>query len=195
MLYFEEQLLDADWSLNAANWQWLSASAFFHQYYRVYSPIAFGKKTDKEGEFIKKYLPVLAKMPSKYIYEPWLAPKEVQKNVGCVIGKDYPAPIVDHAVISKENIQRMKASYAKNVSAKDKAKDKGKVDNPFADDKVTVKKSAKKSVKKEDVVKKETSLSASKKRKTPSSKISPKKQPKIDSTLKKLKIKEEKKYK
>ena len=31
---FEELLLDADWSLNAANWQWLSASAFFHQYYR-----------------------------------------------------------------------------------------------------------------------------------------------------------------
>jgi cryptochrome len=133
-------------------------------------------------------------MPSKYIYEPWLAPKEVQKNVGCVIGKDYPAPIVDHAVISKVNIQRMKASYAKNVSAKDKAK----VENPFADNSVTVKKSVKKTVKKlekkEDGVKKEAkTLSASKKRKTPSSKISPKKQPKIDATLKKLKIKEEKK--
>ena len=36
---FEELLLDADWSLNAGNWMWLSASAFFHQYYRVYSPV------------------------------------------------------------------------------------------------------------------------------------------------------------
>lgn len=50
---FEELLLDADWSLNAGNWMWLSASAFFHQYYRVYSPIAFGKKTDKHGDYIK----------------------------------------------------------------------------------------------------------------------------------------------
>lgn len=50
---FEELLLDADWSLNAGNWMWLSASAFFHQYFRVYSPIAFGKKTDKHGDYIK----------------------------------------------------------------------------------------------------------------------------------------------
>ena len=47
---FEELLLDADWSLNAGNWMWLSASAFFHQYYRVYSPVAFGKKTDPLGK-------------------------------------------------------------------------------------------------------------------------------------------------
>ena len=48
---FEELLLDADWSLNAGNWMWLSASAFFHQYYRVYSPVAFGKKTDPLGKW------------------------------------------------------------------------------------------------------------------------------------------------
>lgn len=50
---FEEYLLDADWSLNAGNWMWLSASAFFHQYFRVYSPIEFGKKTDKDGDYIR----------------------------------------------------------------------------------------------------------------------------------------------
>jgi deoxyribodipyrimidine photolyase len=44
---------DADWSLNAGNWMWLSASAFFHQYFRVYSPVAFGKKTDKNGDYIR----------------------------------------------------------------------------------------------------------------------------------------------
>ena len=58
---FEELLLDADWSLNAANWMWLSASAFFHQFFRVYSPVAFGKKTDPTGDYIKKYLPKLRK--------------------------------------------------------------------------------------------------------------------------------------
>lgn len=51
-------LLDADWSLNAGNWMWLSASAFFHQYFRVYSPVAFGKKTDKNGDYIR-YLQLL----------------------------------------------------------------------------------------------------------------------------------------
>ncbi|KAK6184088.1 hypothetical protein SNE40_006621 [Patella caerulea] len=50
---FEEYLLDADWSLNAGNWMWLSASAFFHQYFRVYSPVVFGKKTDPSGSYIK----------------------------------------------------------------------------------------------------------------------------------------------
>lgn len=87
MKVFEEYLLDADWSLNAANWMWLSASAFFHQYYRVYSPIAFGKKTDPKGEYIKKYMPMLKKYPEKYIYQPWEAPLSVQKAAGCIIGK------------------------------------------------------------------------------------------------------------
>lgn len=115
---FEEYLLDADWSLNAGNWMWLSASAFFHQFFRVYSPVAFGKKTDKNGDYIKKYLPQLKKYPSNYIYEPWKAPLSVQKAAGCIIGTDYPRPIVDHDVVSKENIGRMKAAYDANKAGK-----------------------------------------------------------------------------
>ncbi|CAG7824192.1 unnamed protein product [Allacma fusca] len=112
-LVFEELLLDADVYLNAGNWMWLSASAFFHQYYRVYSPIVFGKKTDPHGEYIRKYLPKLAKYPPNYIYEPWTAPMSVQKAAGCIIGTDYPKPIVDHAKIHKVNLQRMNAAYKK----------------------------------------------------------------------------------
>ncbi|TNN55229.1 Cryptochrome-1 [Liparis tanakae] len=110
---FEELLLDGDWALNAGNWQWLSASAFFHQFFRVYSPVAFGKKTDKNGDYIKKYLPLLKKFPAEYIYEPWKAPRSVQQAAGCIVGKDYPHPIAQHEVISKKNIQRMKLAYAK----------------------------------------------------------------------------------
>nr|KAG5702948.1 hypothetical protein BaRGS_034721 [Batillaria attramentaria] len=116
---FEELLLDADWSLNAGNWMWLSASAFFHQYFRVYSPIAFGKKTDKNGDYIKKYLPILRKFPAQYIYEPWKAPRSVQEAAGCVIGRDYPKPIVDHDTISKKNIKRMAEAYASHKEGKD----------------------------------------------------------------------------
>lgn len=48
-------------------------------------------------------------MPSKYIYEPWTAPLSVQQAAKCVIGRDYPAPIVDHATVLKANMERMKA--------------------------------------------------------------------------------------
>ncbi|XP_042562756.1 cryptochrome circadian regulator 5 [Clupea harengus] len=123
---FEELLLDADWALNAGNWQWLSASAFFHQYFRVYSPVAFGKKTDKHGDYIKKYLPLLKKFPDQYIYEPWKAPRSIQERAGCIVGKDYPRPIVEHEIISKKNIQRMKAAYAKRSPQTAESPSKGK---------------------------------------------------------------------
>jgi cryptochrome len=110
-MVFDELLLDADWSINTGNWMWLSCSAYFYQYFRCYSPVAFGKKTDPEGLYIKKYLPQLSKFPKKYIYEPWTAPPVVQKAAGCIIGKDYPKPIVDHKVASKENMGKMKAAY------------------------------------------------------------------------------------
>ncbi|XP_042239128.1 cryptochrome-1-like isoform X2 [Homarus americanus] len=116
MKVFEELLLDADWSLNAGNWMWLSASAFFHQYFRVYSPIAFGKHTDKHGEYIRKYLPQLSKYPDNYIYEPWKAPLSTQKAAGCIIGQDYPKPIVDHDIARKQNLERMSKAYAAGKS-------------------------------------------------------------------------------
>jgi cryptochrome len=108
---FEKYLLDADWSINVGNWLWLSCSSFFYQYFRCYSPIAFGKKTDPGGLYIRRYLPILAKFPDKFIYEPWNAPRTVQEACGCIIGRDYPEPIVDHSVVSKENMSRMKQAY------------------------------------------------------------------------------------
>nr|XP_028590509.1 cryptochrome-2-like isoform X3 [Podarcis muralis] len=108
MQVFEELLLDADYSVNAGNWMWLSASAFFHQYSRIFCPVRFGKRTDPEGQYIRKYLPVLKNFPSQYIYEPWVAPEETQREAGCIIGKDYPFPIVNHKEVSDHNLQLMK---------------------------------------------------------------------------------------
>jgi len=115
---FEELLLDADWSMNAGNWMWLSASAFFHQFYRVYSPVAFGKKTDKTGEYIRKYVPELAKYPDRYIYEPWTAPVSVQRAAGCVIGDRYPRRVVVHEDVYKKNIAKMSLAYKNAKAAK-----------------------------------------------------------------------------
>ena len=108
---FEYYLLDGDWSLNAGNWQWLSCSQFFYQYFRCYSPVAFGKKTDKNGNYIRKYIPALKYYPEKYIFEPWKAPIAMQKQWGCVVGTDYPERIVIHEDISKINMNKMKLAY------------------------------------------------------------------------------------
>ena len=108
---FDRDLVDADWALNNGNWMWLSCSCFFYQYFRVYGPVSFGKKFDKNGDFIRHYLPQLKNMPAKYVFEPWLAPLDVQKKAGCVVGVDYPPPMVDHAEASKACIERLAEAY------------------------------------------------------------------------------------
>ncbi|CAI7758747.1 unnamed protein product [Closterium sp. NIES-54] len=114
---FDRLLVDADWAINNGNWLWLSASAFFSQYHRIYSPVTFGKKYDPSGKFIRHFLPVLKDMPSQYIYEPWTAPLAVQRKANCIIGKDYPRPIVDHAEASMRCRGIMGAAFAANRSA------------------------------------------------------------------------------
>lgn len=100
MEVFDELLLDADYALNAGNWLWLSGSSvFFTAYFRIYSPVAFGKKYDPNGNFIRKYLPQLRDFPKEFIYEPWKAPKALQNKLNCVIGVDYPERIVIHEVL------------------------------------------------------------------------------------------------
>jgi cryptochrome len=87
---FDRFLLDWDPALNSANWQWLSASAFFHFFYRVYSPATYGQKSDPTGALIRQFCPELNGFSDKYIYTPWLASKKEQEKAGCIIGKDYP---------------------------------------------------------------------------------------------------------
>lgn len=59
MKIFAELMLDADWSVNAGTWMWLSGSSFFLQFFSVYCPVKFGRKVDPNGEYIRRYLPVL----------------------------------------------------------------------------------------------------------------------------------------
>lgn len=50
---FEELLLDADWSVNAGSWMWLSCSSFFQQFFHCYCPVGFGRRTDPNGDYIR----------------------------------------------------------------------------------------------------------------------------------------------
>ncbi|KAA0711739.1 Cryptochrome-1 [Triplophysa tibetana] len=111
MKVFEELLLDADWSVNAGSWLSYSCSSFFQQFFHCYCPVGFGRRIDPNGNFIRRYLPVLRDFPAKFIYDPWNAPEDVQVAAGCVIGVDYPKPMVNHTEASRQNIERMRQIY------------------------------------------------------------------------------------
>uniref|UniRef100_A0A674NVZ0 Cryptochrome circadian regulator 2 n=1 Tax=Takifugu rubripes TaxID=31033 RepID=A0A674NVZ0_TAKRU len=111
MKVFEELLLDADWSVNAGSWMWLSCSAFFQQFFKCYCPVGFGRRTDPSGDYIRPLHPHPEDYPNRYIYEPWNAPEAVQKAANCVVGVDYPRPMINHAEGSRLNIERMKQVY------------------------------------------------------------------------------------
>lgn len=118
---FDKKLIDSDWALNNGNWLWLSGVAPFSMpYFRLYNPCPDQKSSlnveTKSAEFIKFWVPELKNFPTKYIYEPNLAPESVQKDCGCIIGKDYPSPIVDRKTSAKENLANFKNSLAKNRS-------------------------------------------------------------------------------
>lgn len=109
---FEEYLLDWDPNSNAGNWMWLSCSAFFSQFFRVYGAATFPVKYDKGGSLVRKYCPELKDYPDKYIYSPHLAPLHIQKQAKCIIGKDYPFPMLDEKEEKARCLARMKAAYA-----------------------------------------------------------------------------------
>mmetsp|Transcript_30770 Transcript_30770/g.60213 ORF Transcript_30770/g.60213 Transcript_30770/m.60213 type:complete len:347 (+) Transcript_30770:1-1041(+) len=88
---------------------------------RVYNPTKQVRDHDKEGKFIKRYVPELANVPTKYIAEPWKMPMKVQESSGCIIGKDYPEPIVDLKEMYKTSRARISA-IRKQLKSKEEAK-------------------------------------------------------------------------
>jgi deoxyribodipyrimidine photo-lyase len=94
--WFWDCLVDADLASNCASWQWIAGSgADAAPYFRVFNPVLQGEKFDKQGEYLLKYCPELAKLPLKYIHQPWEAPNAILRQAGVILGQTYPAPIVD----------------------------------------------------------------------------------------------------
>jgi deoxyribodipyrimidine photo-lyase len=105
--YFAEQLNDFDLSANNGGWQWAASSGCDAQpYFRIFNPITQSEKFDPEGKFIRRYVPELAKVPDKFIHAPWKMGRLEQEALGVVIGRDYPAPIVDHAAAREKTLAR-----------------------------------------------------------------------------------------
>jgi len=106
---FERYLIDSDWSVCAGNWMWVSSSAFEKvlQCPRCICPVRYGKRIDPTGEYVRKYVPELRNMPLEFLFEPWKAPVSVQQSANCIVGTDYPQPMVDHKQASRDCRARM----------------------------------------------------------------------------------------
>ncbi len=96
--YFMQQLVDGDHAANNGGWQWSAGTGTDAQpYFRIFNPVNQGQKFDPQGMYVRRYLPELAQVADRYIHAPWTMPPAEQQRCGVVIGRDYPAPIVDHA--------------------------------------------------------------------------------------------------
>ena len=112
--YFAGKLIDFDQSANNGGWQWAASTGCDAQpYFRIFNPINQSEKFDAEGKFIRRYVPELTKVPTKYIHAPWTLPPLEAQSCGFVLGRDYPAPIVDHATQRAEALKRYAAAAKK----------------------------------------------------------------------------------
>jgi deoxyribodipyrimidine photo-lyase len=107
--WFWDTLVDADLANNSMGWQWTAGCGVdAAPYFRIFSPARQGQRFDPEGLYIKKWVPELYSLPSKYIHEPWLAPKSVLEQSNIVLNKHYPAPVLDLSKTRVEALARFK---------------------------------------------------------------------------------------
>ena len=105
--YFAEKLIDFDLAANNGGWQWASSSGCDAQpYFRIFNPVSQSEKFDPQGKFIRRYLPRLAGLPDKAIHAPWLARPIELAEAGVALGKDYPAPLVQHDEARRRTLAR-----------------------------------------------------------------------------------------
>ena len=94
--WFWDCLLDADLANNSASWQWIAGcGADAAPYFRIFNPITQGLKFDADGIFIRKFIPEIANLPNKFLFNPWEAPKEILNAANIELGENYPNPIID----------------------------------------------------------------------------------------------------
>lgn len=107
--WFMKNLLDGDPAANNGGWQWTAGTGTdAAPYFRIFNPILQGKKFDPQGDYIKRWVPELSRVPANFLHTPWEMPEEVQWKVGCVIGHDYPRPIIDHQFARERTLQAYK---------------------------------------------------------------------------------------
>ena len=108
--WFAERLLDFDLAANNGGWQWAASTGCDAQpWFRIFNPVTQSQKFDAEGRFIRRYVPELERVPQKFIHAPWTMSAADQTACKVLIGRDYPAPVVDHAAARVRTLERFKA--------------------------------------------------------------------------------------
>ena len=97
--WFWDTLVDADLAQNTLGWQWTAGcGADAAPYFRVFNPTSQGEKFDPHGQYVRKWCPELAQLPGEWLHKPWEAPSKIMAHAGVELGRDYPEPIVSHAI-------------------------------------------------------------------------------------------------
>jgi len=103
--FFMQHLVDGDPAANNGGWQWTAGvGTDAAPYFRVFNPSLQGAKFDPEGAYVRQWVPELANVPLQYLHEPWRMPLSEQIKAGCRIGRDYPLPLVDHALARERTL-------------------------------------------------------------------------------------------
>lgn len=96
--HYMKYLTDGDWAQNNAGWQWSAGCGCDAQpYFRIFNPTIQGQRFDPTGEYVRRWVPELARLPTRYLHRPWEAPARVLRDARVELDKTYPRPIVVHA--------------------------------------------------------------------------------------------------
>ena len=116
--YFALKLNDYDMASNVGGWQWAASTGCDAQpWFRIFNPVRQSEKFDARGEFIRQYLPQLAKLDARDVHAPWLVPADELAACGVVLGRDYPERVVKHDEAREKTLARfavVKAPAAEN---------------------------------------------------------------------------------
>ena len=106
--WFMRLLIDGDEANNNGNWQWIASVGTDPQpaFKRIYNPALHMERFDPDGSYVRRYVPELRDVPDEHLREPWEMPDGLQSEVGCVIGEDYPEPIVDRREAREAALER-----------------------------------------------------------------------------------------
>jgi len=108
--WFWDTLVDADPVNNPGNWQWVAGSgADAAPYFRIFNPILQGEKFDPDGEYVRRWVPELARLPAAIIHKPWTAKAAQLEAAGVRLGKTYPGPIVEHDFARRRALLNVKS--------------------------------------------------------------------------------------
>jgi deoxyribodipyrimidine photo-lyase len=105
-------LTDGDWANNNLGWQWCAGCGSDAQpYFRVFNPTLQAQKFDPEGSYVRRWVPELARLPAAHLHTPWLAPSSALQAAGVRLGRDYPAPIVEHTAARQRFLELAKKHF------------------------------------------------------------------------------------